>query len=266
MKQYPDHLILTKLEMEKPGSILDLLQDASPLGDTFALHDSYIMLSSILMASAHCASDKGILRLNPALEPVLDTKNRLVGADTEDLGIGVSSSINPIPDPTSLKDIKNKPAGSLPSLLFWTPQQSNFLSNSVPRSILTGSYGTGKTIILIEKMNRLIQTAVKYNDDNPDQQKEIKGLFISCLDPSDTECYDAEGDFVPPIYDILMKKYCLTITEQLKDKKVTVNFFNAFDICNKMGGPLTVENFYSKLPAFIEKGNKYPSFLNTVDF
>ena len=54
-----------------------------------------------------------------------------------------------------------------------------------------------------------------------------------------------------------MKKYCVTITEQLKDK-------NAFDICEEMDR--TLENFYSKLPAFIEKGNKYPSFLNTVDF
>ena len=105
----------------------------------------------------------------------------------------------------------------------------------------------------MEKMKRLIQTEIKYNDDNPGQQKEIKGMFISCLDP--------EGDFVPPIYDILMKKYCVTITELLQDKKVTVNFFNAFDICEEMGVDRTLENFYSKLPAFIKKGNKYPSFM-----
>ena len=208
------------------------------------------------MASAHCASDEGILRLNPALESVLDTKNRLVGADTEDLGTGVRSSIHPTPVPTSSKDIKNNPAGSLPSLLFWTPQQSNFLSNGPKRQVLHGTFGTGKTILLIEKMNRLIQTAVKYNDANPDQQKEIRGMFISCLDP-EGDFYDAKGDFVPPIYDILMKKYCV----KLKDKNVTVNFFNAFDICEEMRVDCTLENFYSQLPAFIEKGNKYPSFM-----
>ena len=252
--------------MEKPGSILDRLQEwnASLLGNTFSPDESYIQLSKILLASAHCASAEGILTLNAALEPVVATKNLLLGEGTEGVGIGVPPSINPTPDPT-WKDVKNKPAGSLPSLLFWTPGQSNFLSNGPKRQLLHGAFGTGKTILMMEKMKRLIQTEIKYNDDNPGQQKEIKGLFISCLDPIHTECY-AEGDFVPPIYDILMKKYCLTITEQLKDKKVTVNFFNAFDICNKMGGPLTVENFYSKLPAFIEKGNKYPSFLNTVDF
>ena len=105
-------------------------------------------------------------------------------------------------------------------------------------------------------MNRLIQTAVKYNDANPDQQKEIRGMFISCLDP-EGYFYDAKGDFVPPIYDILMKKYCV----KLKDKNVTVNFFNAFDICEEMGVDCTLKNFYSQLPAFIKKGNKYPSFM-----
>ena len=242
--------------MEKPGSILDRLQDASLLGNTFSPDESYIQLSKILLASAHCASAEGILTLNAALEPVVETKNLLLGKGTEDLGIGVPPSINLTPDPTCLKDLKNKPAGSLTSLLFWTPQQSNFLSNGPKRQVLHGTFGTGKTILLIEKMNRLIQTAVKYNDANPDQQKEIRGMFISCLKP-EGDFYDAKGDFVPPIYDILMKKYCV----KLKDKNVTVNFFNAFDICKEMDVDCTLENFYSQLPAFIKKGNKYPSFM-----
>ena len=255
--------------MEKPGSILDRLQDASLLGNTFSPDESYIQLSKILLASAHCASAEGILTLNAAVEPVVETKNLLLGEGTEDLGIGVPlpPSIKdptclkdlknkPAEDPTCLKDLKNKPAGSLTSLLFWTPQQSNFLSNVPKRQVLHGTFGTGKTILLIEKMNRLIQTAVKYNDANPDQQKEIRGMFISCLDP-EGDFYDAKGDFVPPIYDILMKKYCV----KLKDKNVTVNFFNAFDICEEMRVDCTLENFYSQLPAFIEKGNKYPSFM-----
>ena len=255
--------------MEKPGSILDRLQEwnASLLGNTFSPDESYIQLSKILLASAHCASAEGILTLNAAVEPVVETKNLLLGEGTEDLGIGVPlpPSIKdptclkdlknkPAEDPTCLKDLKNKPAGSLPSLLFWTPGQSNFLSNGPKRQVLHGTFGAGKTILLIEKMNRLIQTAVKYNDAHPDQQKEIRGMFISCLDP------EAEGDFVPPIYDILMEKYC-DENEKLKNKKVTVNFFNAFDICEKMGVDCTLENFYSQLPAFIEKGNKYPSFM-----
>ena len=255
--------------MEKPGSILDRLQDASLLGNTFSPDESYIQLSKILLASAHCASAEGILTLNAALEPVVETKNLLLGKGTEDLGIGVPlpPSIKdptclkdlknkPAEDPTCLKDLKNKPAGSLTSLLFWTPQQSNFLSNGPKRQVLHGTFGTGKTILLIEKMNRLIQTAVKYNDANPDQQKEIRGMFISCLKP-EGDFYDAKGDFVPPIYDILMKKYCV----KLKDKNVTVNFFNAFDICEEMGVDCTLKNFYSQLPAFIKKGNKYPSFM-----
>ena len=59
-------------------------------------------------------------------------------------------------------------AGSVPSLMFWTPNQKKILFEHHPRSVIFGQFGTGKTVMLTEKIKRMIQSII----DDQDKQGE----------------------------------------------------------------------------------------------
>ena len=47
---------------------------------------------------------------------------------------------------TEFTDLKDKPLGSVPSILFWSDQQMELITNirSMKHTLLLGDYGTGK--------------------------------------------------------------------------------------------------------------------------
>ena len=95
-------------------------------------------------------------------------------------------------------------------------------------------------------------------DKRHEDQAEIpKCIFISCLKSSYKGSYDDSHSFITPIYDLRMRVIINEFTMKLNEENVcAVEFFNAEDICKKMDIPLSGNNFYSKLPQFIEKGEQ----------
>ena len=51
---------------------------------------------------------------------------------------------------TEFKDLKDKPLGSVPSILFWSDQQMELITNirGMKHTLLAGDYGTGQHRIL----------------------------------------------------------------------------------------------------------------------
>ena len=47
---------------------------------------------------------------------------------------------------TEFTDLKDKPIGAVPSILFWSHQQMELITNirSMKHTLLTGDYGTGQ--------------------------------------------------------------------------------------------------------------------------
>ena len=121
------------------------------------------------MASAHCSKSAASLSLTPS-DPVKETKEKLVGSNTSDLGVGVSEDPGPPakktkwklvgsntsdldvgvsedPGPSSstntLSSLNRKPVGSQESILFWNKDQAQFLFHDNPRCIIKGDFGSG---------------------------------------------------------------------------------------------------------------------------
>ena len=123
----------------KTGSPEDLL----PNGSKFPIDDEYLNLVKFLMASAHCSKSAASLSLTPS-NPVKETKDKLVGSNAPDLGVGVSGDPGPSSSTVPFSSLKNQPVGSPKSILFWNKEQAQFLFQDVPRCIVTGYYGSGK--------------------------------------------------------------------------------------------------------------------------
>ena len=121
------------------------------------------------MASAHCSKSAASLSLTHS-DPVKETKGKLVGSNTSDLGVGVSEDPGPPakktkwklvgsntsdldvgvsedPGPSSstitLSSLKEKPVGSQESISFWNKDQAQFLFQDNPRCIIKGDFGSG---------------------------------------------------------------------------------------------------------------------------
>ena len=85
----------------------------------------------------------GSLSLTPS-NPVKETKGKLVGSNTSDLGVGVSEDPGPSSSTVPLfSSLKKKPVGSQESILFWNKEQAQFLFQDNPRCIIKGDYGSG---------------------------------------------------------------------------------------------------------------------------
>ena len=100
--------------------------------------------------------------------------------------------------------------------------------------IITGDYGTGKTIVLEAKLRALLA-------------KNQKCMFISCLLPNDG---------VTPIFEVLMR-------ERLQGMRENFKFYSAKEICCDMGVDVTETTFYSVLVKFI--GNLSNEFVILLD-
>ncbi|XP_023343853.1 uncharacterized protein LOC111713252 [Eurytemora carolleeae] len=157
-------LVITKHEMSRA------LEDLLPNGPKYEIDETYLTLVKWLMASAHCSKSAASLSLTPS-DHVKETKEKLVGSNTSDLGVGVSDDPGPPakktkwklvgsntsdlgvgvsedPGPSSstitLSSSKGKPVGSQESILFWNKDQAQFLFQDNPRCIIKGEFGSGK--------------------------------------------------------------------------------------------------------------------------
>ena len=94
------------------------------------------------MASAHCSKSAGSLSLTPS-DPMEATKEKLIGPDAQDLGIGVSNDPGSSSVTVPFSSLRGKPVGSQESILFWNKDQAQFLFQDNPRCIIKGDYGSG---------------------------------------------------------------------------------------------------------------------------
>ena len=143
---------------------------------------TYSRLVSFYYAASHCTKVKGSgsgtlsLDTKDLLEEA--TRKLIGGKETNSIGTGAeylahgdSGGEKTKNEPYTFKDVKKGGAvGSVPSLMFWTPDQRKILFEHHPRSVIYGYYGTGKTVLLTEKIKRMIQNII---DDQEKQGEQM---------------------------------------------------------------------------------------------
>ena len=148
---------------------------------------TYSRLVSFYYAASHCTKVKGSgsgtlsLDTKDLLEEA--TRKLIGGKETNSIGTGAESSMASIlahgdsggektkKEAYTFKDVKKEGAvGSVPSLMFWTPDQRKILFEHHPRSVIYGYYGTGKKVLLTEKIKRMIQNII---DDQEKQGEQM---------------------------------------------------------------------------------------------
>ena len=126
--------------MTTTGSLEELLDFRQH--QKFSIDESYLKLVNLLMASAHCSKSAASLSLTPS-DPMEATKEKLIGPNAQDLGIGVSNDAGTSSITVPFSSLKGKPVGSLDSILFWNKDQAQFIFQDNPRCIIKGDFGSG---------------------------------------------------------------------------------------------------------------------------
>ena len=221
------------------------------LGPPSPVDKTYTSIVNLLLASVHSGKANVTLNLaphNPTLKLapynlVEESKKQLLGNNVGAIGVGMDPSDSPAEKP-KFDDTKKKAAGSLTSMLFWSQDQVTFLSDDHPRTVVCGQFGSGKTLLSVEKMRRYLREK-KFSVEKP------RALFISCLNPSLVNSRDESNRFITPIFDTSIK---VALDEMAHNGDYEILFENAESVCEKMNVDLSRINFYSKLPEFIAKG------------
>ena len=121
---------------------------------------AYIRLVTLLYASTHCTKVKGSGTLTlDTIDLIGEATRKLIGKETNSIGTGVDSSLISTHDP-AFRDLKKWAYGSVPSLMFWTPEQHKILFEQNPRSVIYGTFGCGKSLLLNERIKRMIQSLI----------------------------------------------------------------------------------------------------------
>ena len=233
---------VTKL-FQKPGIILK----------TFPVDETYCNMAKILLAAAY--SGKANATMNLAKHNLVEDSSKHLRGNVGAIGVGNDPSDSPAEEP-KFDDTKKKAAGSLTSMLFWSQDQVTFLSDDHPRTVVCGQYGSGKTLLLLEKMRRFLRRVKKMNEEICEDNEEVsvekpRALFISCLSPSLKYSRDELGRFIPPIFDTTIR---VSLDEMAQTEGCDILFENAESVCKKMNVDLSWSNFHSNLPKFIDKG------------
>ena len=146
----------------------------------------YNNIVSFLYAAAHCTKEKGSGTLSlDTINLLEETTRKLTGKETtssDSIGTGAESSMRSILDhgdsggektkkePYTFDDVKKAGAvGSIPSLMFWSPDQKKILFEHHRRRVIYGQYGTGKTLLLTEIIKRMIQSIIDDQDTQGEQ-------------------------------------------------------------------------------------------------
>jgi len=213
-RKYPNHVILTALEIQK-GNIMEDLK--KHLGPPSPVEKTYTNIVNLLLASIHSGKANATINLAP-YNLVEKSKKLLLGDNVGAIG------------------------GSLTSMLFWSQDQVTFLSDDHPRTVVCGQFGCGKTLIVLEKMRRYLRRVEKMSVEKP------RALFISCLKPSLVNSRDESGKYIEPIFDSSIR---VALDEMAKTEGCEIHFHNAESVCNK-NVDLSWSNFYSNIPKFIK--------------
>ena len=223
------------------------------LGPPSPVDKTYTNIVNLLLASVHSGKANATLNLAPH-NLVEDSSKLLLGDKVAAIGVGNPSES--AAEKPKFDETKKKTAGSLTSMLFWSQDQVTFLSDDHPRIVLYGQYGSGKTLMLLEKMRRYLRRVKKMNEEICKNNEEVshekpRALFISCLNPSLKDSLDKSNRFITPIFDSTIK---VALDEMAQNEDYEIHFENAESVCKKMKVDLSEENFYSNLPKFKAKG------------
>ena len=152
------------------------------------IDESYKKLVQVLLASAHCANLKTDSKLSlslssPAQKLGVEAKKQLVIGDSF-IGPG---------DTEITKKYKRDP---METLIFWNKDQLRFRDHCAEeKCILSGTFGSGKTLIVLEKLKILLERGEKV-------------LVISCLLP---------WEKVSTIYELMMRQKILRENDDQKE-------------------------------------------------
>ena len=151
--------VITQAEMRK--DILDVLNVSKT--DSSGLSE-YESLAMLLIASKHferVKEENGTINLELEMLSAPEvTHRKQFGVGAEPVTVGTADVDNLTPE-IKFSVLENKPFASLESIIFWNREQLDFLYNKHPKILISGCYGTGKTLLLIAKMDMLLRDGVK---------------------------------------------------------------------------------------------------------
>ena len=151
-------------------------------------NDAYIALVKILYASQHVAKvekaegDNNTIELCPPTSPSQMTQSKLLGLETKSVSSGFEGSLE-IPSVSNFSSLKNKPIGSIESILFWNPIQLKTLKSNFKNKVIVGEYGSGKSLLLMAEVQQ-------------------------CLDRKENVIFMTDLRWSSTIFDRTMEAYC----------------------------------------------------------
>ena len=154
-------IVITQEEMR--SDILDVLKLSKV--DT-ADFSEYENLAKLLVASKHFVKVKeenGTINLELNMISATEaTHRKQFGVGAEPVTVG-TTDISKLTQDLEVKftSLEKKPFASLESIIFWNREQLDFLHNNHPKILISGSYGTGKTLLLMAKMDMLLRDGFK---------------------------------------------------------------------------------------------------------
>ena len=168
-KKKLDYVLVTAEEMRK--NFLDVLTKDKKLKEDCAtevcVDEIYKNLVKIMFASAH-SQDVSKLRGNIGIQiedwkftlgdtefrsllpdnPFDRAHERLIGEGEETVSAGFNHNLA-LPEYVNFSDIKGKAVSDLKSLIFWNPSQFEIINSNPKKLMISGEFGTGKTLLLM---------------------------------------------------------------------------------------------------------------------
>ena len=81
--------------------------------------------------------------------------SKLTG-DVEAVGVGMPEQLE-MPSKIDFSDLKDTPLGSIQNIMFWNQVQYDIINSDHRRRVITGEYGSGKTIILMAEIIKCLR-------------------------------------------------------------------------------------------------------------
>ena len=236
------------------------------------IDESYKKLVQVLLASAHCANLKTDSKLSlslssPAQKLGVEAKKQLVIGDSF-IGPG---------DTEITKKYKRDP---METLIFWNKDQLRFRDHCAEeKCILSGTFGSGKTLIVLEKLKILLergekvlviscllpwekvstiyelmmrQKILRENDDQKENDQEKIDSENSEQEKIDSKISDQEKIY-PKNSDQEKIGPKNSEQENTEQERVRCIFYSAQEICKKQNVAVTEADFYSVLNQFIKE-------------
>ena len=165
-KRQKEHHILSKLELSKIERQEETIFEILEIKDKFWYAEEYETIATVFMASIHSATifpKKDIPILQEIPSEVEQAHEALAGKDAPAAGPGFDQKLvsdvesGKLTTGVSCSDIwsiqkeRNEKAGvnSLFSWIFWSPDQFETIHRNPERLIITGPFGTGKSLVLM---------------------------------------------------------------------------------------------------------------------